>query len=91
MGPGAADFAPGGGLLAPGAADFATPRAFLTSRLGFPTLANAGVSVTRLGDPFPSLSIQQQQHSVRKEKSSSHELIETYTCLRHPPGGSEHS
>jgi hypothetical protein len=40
-GAGAADFAPGGGLLVPGATDFAIPRAILTSRCGSPTLVNA--------------------------------------------------
>jgi hypothetical protein len=33
--------APGGGMLAQGAAGFTLARAILTSRLGFPTLANA--------------------------------------------------
>jgi hypothetical protein len=41
MGPGAVGFAADGGLLLPGAADFASPRAFLASRPGSPTLVNA--------------------------------------------------
>jgi hypothetical protein len=48
-------------------------------------------SATRLSNPFPPLPTQQQQHFARKEKSSSHELIEKYECPRRPAEGSEHS
>jgi hypothetical protein len=41
LGPGTAGFAAGGGLPLPGAVDFEIPCAFLTSRLGSPTLVNA--------------------------------------------------
>jgi hypothetical protein len=41
LGPGAAGFAAGGGLLLPGVADFAPPCAFFASRKGSPTLVTA--------------------------------------------------
>jgi hypothetical protein len=43
---------------------------------GPPPWRTPGVFMARLGNPSPSLPIQQHQHSVRKEKFSSHELIE---------------
>jgi hypothetical protein len=41
LGPGAASFAAGGGLLLPRATDFAPPRAFFALRKGSPTLVTA--------------------------------------------------
>jgi hypothetical protein len=75
--PAADGFAAGTGLLLPEAAAFTHPRAFFASRIGSAILTTAGVSALRLDGPSPSLSIQQQQYSVRKEKPSSHEPCET--------------
>jgi hypothetical protein len=59
-----------------GATGFALTRTIFASRLVSPPWRMPDISVARLGDPSPSLPIQQYQHSVHKGKFSSHELIE---------------
>jgi hypothetical protein len=74
--------ATGSDLLGPGTAAFAP---------GGGLLLPGAADFATPREHFPSLPIQQQQHSACKEKSSSHELIEMYECPRRPPGVSEHS
>jgi hypothetical protein len=52
-----------------------SPAPFSLRASGPPSWRTPGVFVERLDDPSPSLPIQQHQHSTRKGKFSSHELI----------------